>query len=119
MTERSSFPIYNNVIRFLLKNNTLLTTGGPVNMMPGKQADSTIGFDLDAHTVASTKIFIERSYGWVIFISTTQMHRSKNNRSFITDARSDCRPAERHTLKLEDFFSSAPTGRIPIMQKRW
>ena len=104
MTERSSFPIYNNVIRFLLKNNTLLTTGGPVNMMPGKQADSTIGFDLDAHTVASTKFFIERSYGRNDFyLNNANASFKEQSVPFITDAEFIA-DLLKDTLKLEDVF---------------
>lgn len=115
MPERSSFPVYNNLAEFALKNDILETGNKAVELLSRERSGSPVQYDPETKKVGSDKFIIERSY--------------VNNDFYIKDANSSFRKASipfktdpeflaallKDTLKSEDvtFFRSDPPGPTP------
>ena len=116
MTERSSFPVYANLARFSLKNNTVIPVSGSVSILSKEKAGSAIKFNADDRTVQSNKFVIVRSYGSNDFYITDanaaftqQSVPFQTNTEFIADLLKD-------TFRFEDIFffrSDLPGDRQP------
>ncbi|MBL0181251.1 MAG: D-alanyl-D-alanine carboxypeptidase [Chitinophagaceae bacterium] len=114
MAERSSFPIYNNLIDFSLKNGTIAVSNKAIEILSRERSGSPIQFNPETKKAASDKFIIERSY--------------ENNDFYIKDANSSFRKKSipfktdpefvaallKDTLKVEDvtFFRSDAPGNI-------
>jgi len=112
MAERSSFPIYNNLIDFSLKNGAIDISSQAIEILSREKPGSPIQFNPETKKVASDKFIIERSY--------------ENNDFYIKDANSSFRKKSipfktdpefiatllKDTLKAEDvtFFRSDAPG---------
>jgi len=104
MTERSSFPIYANLIRFSLKNNTIDPVSGAVSLISNERSGSPVKFNADDRTVQSKNFVITRSYGSndfyitdAISSFTQQSIPFQANADFIAELLKD-------TFKFEDIF---------------
>ena len=82
MAERSSFPIYGNLIEFSLKNGSLGVSNKTIQILSGEGLD----FDPETKKISSDKFIIERSYGNNDFyIKKARFPFRKNSIPFKTD----------------------------------
>ncbi len=89
MAERSSLPVFGNLIEFTLKNNTVEINSNAVDLLSNEGSESTVKFDAETRKVSSDKFYIEKPYG--------------SNDFYIKDARSSFRRAS-IPFKTNDEF---------------
>ncbi|HQW85317.1 MAG TPA: D-alanyl-D-alanine carboxypeptidase, partial [Ferruginibacter sp.] len=115
MAERSSFPIYENLIEFSFTNESLAVSNNVIQILSGD------GFDYDSETkkISSGKFFIERSFeNNDFYIKSSRWPFKKNSipfkthPEFIADILKD-------TLHCEDvtFFRSSTNGYTDSLAK--
>ncbi|MEP7254960.1 MAG: D-alanyl-D-alanine carboxypeptidase, partial [Ferruginibacter sp.] len=104
MAERSSFPVYGNLIKFSLKNNTIDNGTGIVTLLSNERLESPIKFNPEARSVQSKKFNIERRYGTNDFyIKDANSGFSENSIPFHTDPEF-ITELLKDTFKLDDIF---------------
>lgn len=82
MAERSSFPVYGNLIEFSLKDGSLEVSNNTIQILSGEGLD----FDPESKKISSDKFIIERSYGNNDFyIKKARLPFRKNSIPFKTD----------------------------------
>lgn len=89
MTERSSLPLFNNLLIFSLKNNKIEINSNAVDLLSGEHSKSPVKFDAATRKVSSDKFYIEKSYN--------------SNDFYIRDAKSSFRRAS-IPFKTNDEF---------------
>ncbi len=117
MAERSSFPIYNNLIEFSLKNYEIKNSVGSIQMRWALPSKGPFRFDAKTRKVDTEKFKIEREYEANIFYvkeANSPFRRTsipfKTTPEFIADLLKD-------TLKSEDvFFLRLPVS-VPDLSK--
>lgn len=112
MAERSSFPIYGNLIEFSLKYNFISASNKAIEILSREEPGSPVRFDPETKNVLSDKFNIERSYennDFYIRNAESSFKRKsipfKTNPEFIAQLLQD-------TLHNEDviFFTSHPSS---------
>ncbi|HRI23063.1 MAG TPA: D-alanyl-D-alanine carboxypeptidase [Ferruginibacter sp.] len=63
MAERSSLPVYGNLMTFSLNNGTIHVTSNSADLLPNEGLDSPVKFDPETKKVSSDRFIIERRYG--------------------------------------------------------
>ncbi len=63
MAERSSLPLFNNLIVFSLKNNKIEINSNAVDLLSNERSESPVKFDAETRKVSSDKFYIEKNYG--------------------------------------------------------
>lgn len=112
MAERSSLPVFGNLIEFTLKNDKIEINSNAVDLLSNEGLESPVKFDAETRKVSSDKFYIEKNYG--------------SNDFYVKDARSSFRRASipfktndefvalllKDTLHAEDvtFFKSPASG---------
>ncbi len=108
MAERSSMPVFGNLIEFVLKNNKIEINSNSVDLLSNENSESPIKFDAETRKVSSDKFYIERPYGsndFYIKDAISSFRRAsipfKTNDEFVASLLKD-------TLRAEDvtFFKS-------------
>ncbi len=104
MTERSSLPVYANLIRFIVKNNTVIPVSNTVDLISKERPGSAIKFNAEDMTVQSKNFSINRNYGSNDFyitdansFFTQQSVPFETNPEFVAGLLKD-------TFKFEDIF---------------
>jgi serine-type D-Ala-D-Ala carboxypeptidase/endopeptidase (penicillin-binding protein 4) len=91
MAERSSMPVFGNLIRFSLKNNKIEINVRSVDLLSNESSESPVKFDAQTRSVSSDKFYIEKRYG--------------SNDFYIKDARSSFRQASIPFNTVDEFVS--------------
>lgn len=91
MAERSSMPVFGNLIEFVLKNNKIEINSNSVDLLSNENSESPIKFDGETRKVSSDKFYIEKPYG--------------SNDFYIKDARSSFRRASIPFKTTDEFVS--------------
>jgi len=89
MVERSSLPLFSNLIIFSLKNNKIEINSNAVDLLSNESSESPVKFDAETMRVSSDKFYIEKPFG--------------SNDFYIKDARSRFRRAS-IPFKTDDEF---------------
>lgn len=63
MAERSSMPLFNNLVIFSLKNNRIEINSNAVDLLSDERAESGVKFDAETRKVSSDKFYIDKPYG--------------------------------------------------------
>lgn len=112
MTERSSFPVYKNLINFSLNNGKIDVNAKTITLLSNESSRSPVKFDPDTRTVASDSFTIDRRYGSNDFYIKDAKSAFTNkslpfysNYDFVADLLKD-------TFKFNEifFFSSLPSN---------
>ncbi len=86
MTERSSFPVFNNLIEFTLKSGIVEISNKAIEILSREDITNQIGFDPETKKVSSDKFIIERSYtNNDFYIKNARSSFSKKSIPFKTD----------------------------------
>ncbi|HMK04808.1 MAG TPA: D-alanyl-D-alanine carboxypeptidase/D-alanyl-D-alanine-endopeptidase [Ferruginibacter sp.] len=113
MAERSSFPVYGNLVSFSLKNNTIEPLAEFINLLSNERYESPVKFNPETMAVQSNHFNIERAYGnnnyYIKDANAAFTKRSMpfhGDPEFVADLLKD-------TLKVDDlfFFTSGQTSR--------
>lgn len=91
MAERSSMPVFGNLIEFVLKNNKIEINSNSIDLLSNENPESPIKFDAETRKVSSDKFYIERPYG--------------SNDFYIKDTRSSFRRASIPFKATDEFVS--------------
>jgi len=112
MAERSSFPVYGNLINFSLKNNKIYPTAEFINLLSNERSESPIKFNPETGAVQSGNFSIERVHGsnnyYIKEANSVFTKRSMPfhaDPEFVADLLKD-------TFKIDDifFFTSGQTN---------
>ncbi len=116
MAERSSFPVYGNLISFCLKGNIISPDVKIINLLSREHTGSPIQFNSETMGVSSKNFIIERSYETNDFyIKEANSSFSKKSIPFHTDPEFITELLQ-DTLKLEELFffrSDPPNYKLP------
>jgi len=116
MAERSSFPVYGNLITFSLKGNIIDPDVKIINLLSKEHSESSIQFNSETKAVLSKKFIIERSNETNDFyIKDANSTFTKKSIPFHTDLEF-ISELLKDTLKLDDIFffrSTSPNYKLP------